>query len=100
MMSALSSGAQRRAAIDAAVLAAWSTTPSADGLCAWYAAVGQRAGCTVVTSRRSHRRQGLAPRVAYPTACRWCGAGLKAEWARRVASRLCRDCCGEAGRAG
>lgn len=79
---------------------AYETTPPQDGKWAWYAAFAENAGCSTGHAYRWHRRTGREPRYVIPTECRWCGAKMTAEWAERVASRLCFDCCREAGREG
>lgn len=81
-----------------ALRAAYTTTPPADGRWSWYAELGAKVGRTAGAVYYWHQREGLPPRYVVPTSCRWCGVAMSAEWAERVASRLCLDCCREAGR--
>lgn len=77
---------------------AYDVTPPADGKWSWYSALAAQTGVCASTVYNWHRREGLPPKYRLPSKCRWCGSSMSATWSARVSSRLCFECCREAGR--
>jgi hypothetical protein len=77
---------------------AYAATPPQNGARAFDAAAGALCGLKARSFEQWRYRHRLPAKVELSTACRWCGGTMTPEWVARVCSRLCRDCCAEAGR--